>query len=485
MKKLFTFAIALCACATMLAGNVYSVDFTSGLNNWEIQNKQKPDALSYVWKQDNTYGMKASAYSKGAYATESWVVSPAIDLTSVTSAKLKVNQAANKGVTTNLAIKVSTDNGVNWTKLGINMPEGNSWTFQDDEVSLDSYAGQSIKLALVYISTTSACPTWEVKTLSISDGGSDTTMVNNLDGLEIDYYPSYSSEGAYDYTFLLYNSKDDDYLPMVAFDIYTAKEKSYTGTYSMKNGSLTEYSYYLYGSGDEDYLYMTDGEVTITDNGNSNYTLKGWFTDGNEVYGVNVTLDGEYFNSEYPYEPEEKDTLNLTVTEGEEDTQYASDYGVIEIYLTTAEGEVSLEYIMRSTDTYTSIPDGTYNIEASEYDAEGTQKEKSYNYFEAGSYYSSLGIAVGSSYQTEDAIYYLVGGTVTIATTAEGKQITLAGKTYYGSSINATYTIIGTGVEDVNATDVEASKNATKFIRNGQLILKANNREYNALGAQL
>lgn len=171
MKKFFSLALAVCASAMLFAGNLYKVDFSKGQGDWTIDNKDL-GGLSWVWKAD-TYGyMKASAYNKKAYTAESWFISPAIDLTAAKAATLKINQAVNKGASTNLKVKISTDNGTTWNDITIGMPTGtvDSWDFQDDEAVIDAYAGKTIKLAFVYVSTTSICPTWEVKTVTIYEG---------------------------------------------------------------------------------------------------------------------------------------------------------------------------------------------------------------------------------------------------------------------------------------------------------------------------
>jgi len=363
--------------------------------------------------------------------------------------------------------KVPTIDGVKGAKsAGTWTEETKTWTGSDTEVTF-SISGEAGNVGFTSVTVTTDGAGGG------GGGGSDTTKIEDVDGLEIDFYPSYSEVGAYDYTFLLYNSEDENYLPMIALDILTSKEKEYTGTYSVADETLTEYSYYVYGTGDDDYIEFTDGEVTITDNGEGNYTIKGWFTDGSEIYSVDVTLDGEYFNAEYPYEPEEKTTLNLTVTEGEIDETYLESYGVIDIYLTTAEGTVQLECYPNAT----TLEDGTYPIEAAEYD-EDYSIQQTYCFFDAGYYYNSYGMALASYYQTEEEIYYLVGGTVKIETVAEGVKVTLAGTTYYGSTINAEYTIAPSALENV----VASTKSEGKFVMNNRLLIHKNGVIYNAQG---
>lgn len=73
-----------------------------------------PSAFEHVWTVTDSYGLKASSYSKGNLESEGWVVSPEIDLSSVTSsANLSIDVAANKfnGATVSdyFQVLVSTD----------------------------------------------------------------------------------------------------------------------------------------------------------------------------------------------------------------------------------------------------------------------------------------------------------------------------------------------------------------------------------------
>jgi len=180
MKKFFSLALAVCASVMLFAADLYKADFTTDQAGWTIDNKELGDGLTWVWKLDTYNGssyMKASAYVGSAKAAESWLISPEIDLTAAKKATIKLNQAVNKGAATNLKLKVSADKGATWNDITIGMPAGTSWTFQDDEAVIDEYAGKNIQLALVYVSTTSVCPTWEVKTVTIYEGESDNPSI--------------------------------------------------------------------------------------------------------------------------------------------------------------------------------------------------------------------------------------------------------------------------------------------------------------------
>ena len=170
MRKIFSFVAAALFAGSMMAADLLSIDFTKGQGDWTINDVNK-DTLSYVWKQDSQYGMKATAYVKAAHATESWLISPAIDLTGVTASKLAFSQALNKGEVSSVSVKAKAGSG-EWADLTVApKPAGNSWTFIDSEADLAAYAGKAdVQIAFVYTSTTTSAATWEIKTVSVNDG---------------------------------------------------------------------------------------------------------------------------------------------------------------------------------------------------------------------------------------------------------------------------------------------------------------------------
>lgn len=156
----------------------YSEPFDSGMGDFAIDNVKLPSASSYVWKFDSSYGMKASAYIKKNYASESWLISPFIDLTTASSAALSFSHAANqfKGSNPKGSLKVmASSDGVNWTELTVPVwPSGKDWNFVDSgRIDLTAYAGGMVKIAFVYTSTTSVCGTWEIKDVKVGVGDAE------------------------------------------------------------------------------------------------------------------------------------------------------------------------------------------------------------------------------------------------------------------------------------------------------------------------
>lgn len=153
---------------------IFTELFNVGQGDFTIDNKVMNEPLTFVWKADEKYGyMKASAFAnKVNYASESWLVSPVIDLTQAKETELSFDEAANffKGLDNFKAacsLKVKEEGG-EWTNVAYNVAvEGNSWTFGTATADLAAYDGKKIQLAFVYTSTAELAGTWEVKNLYV------------------------------------------------------------------------------------------------------------------------------------------------------------------------------------------------------------------------------------------------------------------------------------------------------------------------------
>ncbi len=150
---------------------IFSETFANGQGEFTIQDIQL-SGLNYVWAYMSSFKcMKANGYYQGAHATESWLVSPKIDLSNVSTAVLRFEQAvAFAPAEGSFFVMVSTDYAgnvttANWTELDISAwPEPNSsWVFENTTANLSSYVGQNVTIAFKYTSTTDVCPAWEIK----------------------------------------------------------------------------------------------------------------------------------------------------------------------------------------------------------------------------------------------------------------------------------------------------------------------------------
>ncbi|MBR5062592.1 MAG: chitobiase/beta-hexosaminidase C-terminal domain-containing protein [Prevotella sp.] len=150
----------------------YSIDFTKGQGAFTINDVVLPEGLDFVWSNSSSYGMKASAYVDNVrYVTESWLVSPVFDMTSVTAPVLTFSHTgkffANMEMEATIWVKVE---GGDWEQLTIpTWFTGNDWKYVDAQIDLSKYAGKKVTLGFRYTSSETSAATWEIKTLSINE----------------------------------------------------------------------------------------------------------------------------------------------------------------------------------------------------------------------------------------------------------------------------------------------------------------------------
>ena len=138
--------------------------------------------VNYVWSLDSRYGWKASGYLGTNYSTESWLLTPAIDLSEAITPQLSFDAAVNflsgANLSDHIGIKVSVDytddvKKCNWTDIELDAsqwPVGNSWDFSAvGPYDLSAYVGQIVHVAFVYKSTKDTAPTWEVQNVLVSE----------------------------------------------------------------------------------------------------------------------------------------------------------------------------------------------------------------------------------------------------------------------------------------------------------------------------
>lgn len=159
---------------------VFDKDFTASLDGWTINNVSGYDN---VWTHSTSYGAKATSYVNSTRnAAESWLLSSNIDLTNVVNPVLTLNHLFRYG--TSVYLKIKEQSSESWDELSpTNWAAGSDWIFVNSVADLSSYAGKIIQIGFKYEGTSSACPTWEIKQITITG----TTEVNDLES--IDGYP--------------------------------------------------------------------------------------------------------------------------------------------------------------------------------------------------------------------------------------------------------------------------------------------------------
>ena len=154
----------------------FTENFSNSQGGFTIDDVTMPEGGNYIWSYASDYGyMKANCYINGQeQASESWLISPEINLTKATEAKLVVDQAANYfdgDASDALSIQVREQGG-EWTKLTPDaMPTGKDWEWVTSTMDLSAYVGKTIQVAFVYTSQEGDAGTWEISEVTVSGKG--------------------------------------------------------------------------------------------------------------------------------------------------------------------------------------------------------------------------------------------------------------------------------------------------------------------------
>lgn len=136
--------------------------------------------LTQIWTLESSYGWKGTGFSSENKNTESYLVSPEIDLSKAATPSVVFDCAINylKGAerSKNFNLLISTDyagaaGSASWKTLEVTgWPVEDSWTFVTVEpLSLADYVGKKIRLAFHYKSTSATACTVEVKNMSVKE----------------------------------------------------------------------------------------------------------------------------------------------------------------------------------------------------------------------------------------------------------------------------------------------------------------------------
>lgn len=155
---------------------VFEQSFTEDLGSFTIDNVLLPEELEFIWSWGGAnYGAKASAFKGSSFASESWLVSPIVDLGAYTEPKMQFEHVVNKFPD----LEFAKNNCTLWAREGdkgawkqIEIPQytdNTSWTFgPSGEIDLSDFAGKKMQFAFKYVSELDKSGTWEVKNLTIT-----------------------------------------------------------------------------------------------------------------------------------------------------------------------------------------------------------------------------------------------------------------------------------------------------------------------------
>ena len=182
---------------TLLGWASTNMDDVYAMLGWSVEYDGGIGDLSYVFRADALYGLRASAYVSGkSTQTDAMAISPVMNLKKAKQPVFAFEQAqkyAGSPVTDYLKIYVSTDYQgrggratAHWTEVtdlveGV-WPDGSSWDYSPMTLDLSSYAGQtSVVVGFRYISTgdvvgadgsvveKGVAATWEIKNVRCAE----------------------------------------------------------------------------------------------------------------------------------------------------------------------------------------------------------------------------------------------------------------------------------------------------------------------------
>jgi hypothetical protein len=153
-----------------------SEDFSNGITAWNAYSV----VGSQVWAQA-TFGNPApcaviSGYSSGNKANEDWLISPVMDLSSYTTAKLTFDSAYNytgaplQVLVSNNYAGTGNPNLATWTTLSPVLSSGAYAWMNSGPVNISAFTGtgnSAVYVAFKYISTTSSASTWELDNVKV------------------------------------------------------------------------------------------------------------------------------------------------------------------------------------------------------------------------------------------------------------------------------------------------------------------------------
>ncbi|MCM1163692.1 MAG: DUF5689 domain-containing protein [Muribaculaceae bacterium] len=160
--------------------DIYAESFKDGNGGFVIENVTAPTQVPEIWKHDSKYGyMIATAYANGSnYASESWLISPIIDLTGQKKAYLSYDQALNyfssaAQAKSEARVAIREEGATAWTMLNAsNWPSSLSWDFSTSgDIDITAFVGKKVQIGFCYSSTATKAGTWELKNVVIRPTG--------------------------------------------------------------------------------------------------------------------------------------------------------------------------------------------------------------------------------------------------------------------------------------------------------------------------
>lgn len=145
---------------------------------------------NHEWTYESTYSVVQMTGHVGGnpgedFANEDWLISSPVALTGVSDAKMTMRYLGRyfNNINNDVTVWVSTNytygenpTTAQWTQLPANLVESTTWSdFKDVELALTDYIGQTITVAVKYLSTDTKGGTIEVSAITVEEGTAGDT----------------------------------------------------------------------------------------------------------------------------------------------------------------------------------------------------------------------------------------------------------------------------------------------------------------------
>ena len=183
------------------SGLPYYQDFASSFGTYTTYDVSG----SQSWMIDYSTA-KMTGYEGGTnYANEDWLISAPVSLEGISEASLTMTYIARyfSNLNEDVTIQVSTNytsgdpTQASWTQVPASLVEGSNWNdFLTVNVNLSQFVGQTVTVAVKYVSNATKAGTIEIQSILIQEGGGVTPPGPNPGGevQSIPYTQSFASE---------------------------------------------------------------------------------------------------------------------------------------------------------------------------------------------------------------------------------------------------------------------------------------------------
>ena len=153
----------------------YIQNFSASFGTYTTFNVLGPQ----TWTIDYQTAVMKGKVENVFYENEDWLISSPVQITDVEHAKAVVNYVAQyEGPANDVTMQVSTDyvyeddpTEANWTQLNATFPNTSGWSdFKNVEISLDDFIGETVTVAIKFMSSATQSRTIEIKSITVQEG---------------------------------------------------------------------------------------------------------------------------------------------------------------------------------------------------------------------------------------------------------------------------------------------------------------------------